>query len=228
LEGQAVPIAQRIEQELPEIRQEYVETGRIYGKKPRKGEVGEEGPTAGNVRGEYGKLAYYMHRTPSAVLKKAVSAYDLEPTEKIDDLYEPVMDAIVADMQQIVPGITASDVMASAQATAKAKRALPPEVTNIWESWYDQFGKDRGFTKSELSNLKELTAGRRGPFFRPDVQAVMGVDPGDVEANKQTQTAIRQDLARLMRLPYEEVSLTTVPPAIWQNWMSLRGLNNDS
>jgi len=55
----------------------------------------------------------------------------------------------------------------------------------------------------------------------------MGVDPGDVEANKQTQTAIRQDLARLMKIPYDEISLTTVPPAIWQNWMSLRGLNDE-
>jgi len=227
LEGQGAPIAQRIEEELPLIRDEYAETGRVYQKKPRKGEVGEEGPTAGNVRGEYGKLAYFMHRTPSGVLKKAVSAYDLEPTEKVDDAYEPVMNAIVADMQQIVPGVTSSDVMASAQATAKARRALPPEVANIWESWYEQFGQDRGFTESDLSNLKELTAGRRGPFFRPDVQAVMGVDPGDVEANKQTQTAIRQDLARLMKMPYDEISLTTVPPAIWQNWMSLRGLNDE-
>jgi hypothetical protein len=227
LEGQGAPIAQRIEEELPLIRDEYAETGRVYQKRPRKGEVGEEGPTAGNVRGEYGKLAYFMHRTPSGVLKKAVSAYDLEPTEKVEDAYEPVMNAIVADMQQIVPGVTSSDVMASAQATAKARRALPPEVANIWESWYERFGQDHGFTESDLNNLKELTAGRRGPFFRPDVQAVMGVDPGDVEANKQTQTAIRQDLARLMKMPYDEISLTTVPPAIWQNWMSLRGLNDE-
>lgn len=228
LQGQGINVQAEIEDKYPALLDEY-EAKVVAGKRVKAA------PLPSDVKGQYGMAASRMHHTADVILEKLMRPYGIEAKGRRRDIYPEVLGNIVTEMQEIVPGITQSEVESAAKAGTKAEGRMREGAYDIWERWQERFGKEKGLSDNDTLRMKNLVAGRKGLFFRPDVQAALGLNPGDPEVNKQVQDVIRRDMAKLMGMPAEiqgkplkGLSLTTISPQVWTNWMSLRGFNNEA
>lgn len=183
-------------------------------------------PTAADVRfggTEAGQVARNLNRSSTAVLKKVAPLYGVE--EGTETAFEPVMEKITAEMSNLRgKPVTLEEARGAAMLGRKAE-AQGKGDTALWTDWYNQYGKAKGIDKQQFTDLRNLAAGKVGFTFRPEIQEILLGYSGQPKANEEVMEVIREDMAKQMGLPYESISLTTIPPKAWSLWAQRRQID---
>lgn len=183
-------------------------------------------PTAADVRfggTEAGQVARNLNRSSTAVLKKVAPLYGVE--EGTETAFKPVMEQIVAEMSDLRgKPITLEDARGAAMLGRKAEERGKGD-TALWPDWYNQYGKAKGIDEQQFIDLRNLAAGKVGFTFRPEIQEILLGYSGQPKANEEVMEVIREDMAKQMGLPYESISLTTIPPKAWSLWAQRRQID---
>lgn len=183
-------------------------------------------PTAADVRfggTEAGQVARNLNRSSTAVLKKVAPLYGVE--EGTETAFEPVMEKITAEMSSLRgKPVTLEEARGAAMLGRKAE-AQGKGDTALWTDWYNQYGKAKGLDKQQFTDLRNLAAGKVGFTFRPEIQEILLGYSGQPKANEEVMEVIREDMAKQMGLPYESISLTTIPPKAWSLWAQRRQID---
>lgn len=183
-------------------------------------------PTAADVRfggTEAGQVARNLNRSSTAVLKKVAPLYGVE--EGTETAFKPVMEQIAAEMSDLRgKPITLEEARGAAMLGRKAE-ARGKGDTALWPDWYNQYGKAKGIDEQQFTDLRNLAAGKVGFTFRPEIQEILLGYSGQPKANEEVMEVIREDMAKQMGLPYESISLTTIPPKAWSLWAQRRQID---
>lgn len=109
-----------------------------------------------------------------------------------------------------------------------ARRGLVTEGRRVQGEIEAGRGKAGEFGKLAQSMFKstrgDVAHGQDSFFHDPDVKGALGLRR-DAEQG-QVRAALKTELARVMGVKSEEVSLTQVPPQAWQNWANMKQLGS--
>ena len=195
-------VAQRIEEGLPEVQAKLDQ-----GKKPRPALPRE-------VKAEYGNIAEAMHKAPVDVYPKVQKAYNLPETATETAIYDAMESRIANEMSDATRRtITGKDVRGASDAD--------------WNAWAEKYGK-RKFSDQDITNIRDIFFGKgMGALFKTREMSILYT--GAEKANSlDIQNALRREFAQLMNVPYDEVSLSQIPPAMWRRWAVRKGLSPEA
>jgi len=145
--------------------------------------------------------------------------------EGTETAFKPVMEKVAEEMSELRGKPVSVEEARGAAMLGRKAEARGKGDTALWPDWYNQYGKAKGIDKQQFNDLRNLAAGKVGFTFRPEIQEILLGYSGQPKANEEVMEVIREDMAKQMGLPYESISLTTIPPKAWSLWAQRRQID---